>query len=534
MKLFFSTVAALCLTTTVFAQKIYQIRADSVRIYNVCDTAELIIENRTKDSIGYLFNKGAGRTEFRRIRLQKVGNTKIAIIGQDTLDLATIPGIVGNGNDYIKNQEAVDQYAAFRINGKGILGVLEVNDGLPDPDTRNYAPFGVTRPSTVQGNLAYIAMTRYSQKVWQLGISDANNFIIGSPTGYGTRMMYPALSITPLGNVMIGENYSLTEKLNVGGNASFGRPGITGFTKLEEGVAPATGSLGFYTTDGIRRGYINFGNNNINYVLEDTSAGKTNSHAFYGRLTMANHKNYKALATNQYGEVVEGANNFILNKFSDTPMEGNFNISGIARSAAAEVGDAEILYDTFWYSPFGVTRAKGGDRAYISMTQAGILNWALGINNDGELIMGPSKSSDATLRREMYPRVHINMVGDIMAQGNVQATSFFQTSMRSLKKDIQPIPYSALTVLNKTQVRTFRFKADTTNKINVGFIADEVPEEIATPGRKGVDQASTVGLLVRAVQELSTKNEQLENENKKLNSTLAEVLKRLESLENKK
>jgi hypothetical protein len=66
------------------AQQVYQIRADSVRIYNVCDTAELIIENRTKDTLGFLFNKGKGRTEFRRLKLKAVGNNAISIVGQDT------------------------------------------------------------------------------------------------------------------------------------------------------------------------------------------------------------------------------------------------------------------------------------------------------------------------------------------------------------------------------------------------------------------------------------------------------------------
>ncbi|HEY9261101.1 MAG TPA: hypothetical protein VIP81_24225, partial [Chitinophaga sp.] len=78
-----------------FGQQVYQIRADSVRIYNVCDTAELILENRTQGVSGFLFNKGRGRTEFRKVRLEKIGNSQIAISGQDTLDLSTLPGLAG-------------------------------------------------------------------------------------------------------------------------------------------------------------------------------------------------------------------------------------------------------------------------------------------------------------------------------------------------------------------------------------------------------------------------------------------------------
>ena len=39
---------------------------------------------------------------------------------------------------------------------------------------------------------------------------------------------------------------------------------------------------------------------------------------------------------------------------------------------------------------------------------------------------------------------------------------------------------------------------------------------MSTPGRNGVDQSSTVGLLVKSVQELSQKNEALEQRIKEL------------------
>ncbi|MBO9151147.1 hypothetical protein ACFOTA_02940 [Chitinophaga sp. GCM10012297] len=69
------------------AQKVYQIRADSVRIYSDCDTSELIIENRTKGTPGFLYNKGNGRTEFRKAELERVGDSSLAIKGHDTLDI---------------------------------------------------------------------------------------------------------------------------------------------------------------------------------------------------------------------------------------------------------------------------------------------------------------------------------------------------------------------------------------------------------------------------------------------------------------
>lgn len=71
-----------CLEKALHAQYIYTIKADSVKITNSCDTAELIIENHTQNVSGFLFNKGRGRTEFRRA---SVLNDSSLLFGGDTL-----------------------------------------------------------------------------------------------------------------------------------------------------------------------------------------------------------------------------------------------------------------------------------------------------------------------------------------------------------------------------------------------------------------------------------------------------------------
>lgn len=92
------------------AQQVYQIRADSVRIYSNCDTAELIIENRTKAVPGFLFNKGNGRTEFQRLGLKTIGSL-LTIPGQDTVNL----GLWGN-QSFIRNDTNL-QTGSFYISG---------------------------------------------------------------------------------------------------------------------------------------------------------------------------------------------------------------------------------------------------------------------------------------------------------------------------------------------------------------------------------------------------------------------------------
>ncbi|GAA0545093.1 hypothetical protein GCM10009415_29070 [Chitinophaga japonensis] len=115
--------------------------------------------------------------------------------------------------------------------------------------------------------------------------------------------------------------------------------------------------------------------------------------------------------------------------------------------------------------------------------------------------------------------------GNLVLSGQVQATSFYQTSLRSLKKNIRPFGQSALQILAKAQVRTFVFKADSTNRTNIGFIADEVPDEMAAPQRSGVDQANTIALLVKAVQELTVQNKVLQQKVEAMEAQLKEKTK---------
>jgi hypothetical protein len=83
MKRFLFLLVLVCTMQVIHAQYIYTIKADSVKITNSCDTAELIIENHTQTVPGFLFNKGRGRTEFRR-GLLKITDS-LYIVGGDTL-----------------------------------------------------------------------------------------------------------------------------------------------------------------------------------------------------------------------------------------------------------------------------------------------------------------------------------------------------------------------------------------------------------------------------------------------------------------
>ena len=81
-KLSASIIFCLCGIVT-SAQFIYKIKADSVLITNDSCNAELNLENSTRNVLGFLYNKGNGRTTFKK-GLIKVNDTTY-IIGNDTL-----------------------------------------------------------------------------------------------------------------------------------------------------------------------------------------------------------------------------------------------------------------------------------------------------------------------------------------------------------------------------------------------------------------------------------------------------------------
>ena len=142
MKCLFSVLLLTFFVSYSFAQNIYQIKADSVRIYNSCDTAELILENRTQNVSGFLFNKGKGRTEFRRLRLKAVNGNALAIEGQDTLLLSSL---IKTGADplYVWQQAAVSQpLSSFWISGTGRAGAFMTNNTINSPHTVWLKPGG--------------------------------------------------------------------------------------------------------------------------------------------------------------------------------------------------------------------------------------------------------------------------------------------------------------------------------------------------------------------------------------------------------
>ena len=95
--------------------------------------------------------------------------------------------------------------------------------------------------------------------------------------------------------------------------------------------------------------------------------------------------------------------------------------------------------------------------------------------------------------------------------GSARATAFYQDSSRVLKTNITPYAGSAIDLLNNVQVVEFNYLTDL-NNIHIGFIAEDTPQELSTKDKNTMDTNSTVGVLIKAVQELSAEVKKLKGE----------------------
>ena len=93
---------------------------------------------------------------------------------------------------------------------------------------------------------------------------------------------------------------------------------------------------------------------------------------------------------------------------------------------------------------------------------------------------------------------------------NLYASGFYVSSLRSLKENIEPTKVNATDLINSQEIVDFNYKADEDKTHKVGLIADDSDPLFLDKRGETVDLYNTCGILMKAVQELSKKIEELE------------------------
>jgi lysophospholipase L1-like esterase len=175
MKRALFTIALLMQCLYLFSQSsVIQVKQDSVKIRN----AELVIESRTKGIPGVLYNSGDGKTEFRRIELKNLGDTAIAIVGQDTLKYSSFGGASGKsvqfktgvsqgypgvGDSIYTNTDFIGKN--LKIWRNGVFQYRDPNDGILIDSSAGKIIF---RPALAFNDRVYIEATAGISLVFEL------------------------------------------------------------------------------------------------------------------------------------------------------------------------------------------------------------------------------------------------------------------------------------------------------------------------------------------------------------------------------
>ncbi|PUZ22866.1 hypothetical protein DCC81_20820 [Chitinophaga parva] len=140
----------------VHAQYVYKIKADTVRIYNTYDTAELVLQNRTQNVLGYLYNKGGGVTEFRFLGAVDSMYRRNDTLFYYTADGKTIPVKMDLSNVYdlkatnFVSVAANDSANLSKLPIQKVVGVGATN-ALDMPALSNQAYYGANSTLYYQG-----------------------------------------------------------------------------------------------------------------------------------------------------------------------------------------------------------------------------------------------------------------------------------------------------------------------------------------------------------------------------------------------
>ncbi len=102
----------------------------------------------------------------------------------------------------------------------------------------------------------------------------------------------------------------------------------------------------------------------------------------------------------------------------------------------------------------------------------------------------------------------------------VHAGSVILTSLRALKKNITPFTQSALEIINETEIVSYEYRSDDAATPKVGFIADDTNSLLSGPNHDTMDTGNNIGLLLKAVQELSEENRILKDRLDRIESYL--------------
>jgi len=107
----------------------------------------------------------------------------------------------------------------------------------------------------------------------------------------------------------------------------------------------------------------------------------------------------------------------------------------------------------------------------------------------------------------------VSTIGNTTIDGELTANAFNLASARIYKENIVAYTYNGMDLINSINVMAFNYKADPYKLQRIGFIADDTNPIFAGPDNDYFDVGNTVGVLLKAIQELNARIVELEVKN---------------------
>lgn len=122
--------------------------------------------------------------------------------------------------------------------------------------------------------------------------------------------------------------------------------------------------------------------------------------------------------------------------------------------------------------------------------------------------------------KDSRPIIANFIFGGNSGTATLKAAAYNTGSLRELKENIEQADINALDIINNTLITKFNFKADETKEIRIGYIADDTHELLSGPNHDKMDLNNCVGVMMKAIQELSAENQELRSSLNKLMKNL--------------
>jgi hypothetical protein len=388
-------------------------------------------------------------------------------------------------------------------------------------------------------------------------LTDNTPTIYSLPNGSGTLALtsdivsytLPTASATVLGGIKVGSNLSIDANgvlsagnsyvlptasasvlggIKVGTNLSIDANGVLSSTDTNTTYADFTRTVaGLVPNPG--------GSTTTRYLREDgTWVIPPDTDTVYVHPTTAGNKHIPAggsagqiLRYSSDGTAVWGADN------DTTYSVFTRSADGLTPAAPAGTGTTKYLReDGTWQVPPDTDTDTNTTYSNFTRTVSGLVPNPGGsttnryLREDGTWVVPPDTDTDTnttytagtglTLTGTSFSitkTITASQTADTIAlrngDGQLVATGFFQASSRTLKTNITPFTRSALDIIREVTVVSFNYKTDVINK-HIGFIAEDTPEELSTRNKNVMDSNNTIGVLLKAIQELESKVKELE------------------------